>query len=134
MKWREPPRLVIHPRIAPRLDIGPVSVMIGSPIPDGRAGKPHVAVVGSSAPGATIVQVLITHDVSRYVTGSVGVLPASIATGSPAIKRVLVAAVVSGNRSQPIDTAERGVFVRAHGALVTAARHFALAAANFDDG
>src|ERR1700724_2498582 len=55
MEWRKSPRLVIDPRIAPGLDIGPVAVMIGSPSRDGRAREPYIAVVGSSAPRAVIV-------------------------------------------------------------------------------
>src|SRR5208283_5661323 len=55
MKWRKSPRFVIHPRIAPRLDIVPVAIVVGSPTRDGRARKPYIAVVGCLAPRAVII-------------------------------------------------------------------------------
>ncbi len=88
MKGRKSPRLVIHPGIAPGLDVDPVAVVIGSPILDGCARKPNIAVVGSSAPGAVIIQVLIAHDVRRNVARRVGVFPVTIAIGGPTIKLV----------------------------------------------
>src|SRR5579859_746440 len=134
MKGRKSPRLIIHPSIAPGLDVVPVAVMIGSPIRDGGAGKPYVAVVGSLTPGTVIIQVLIAHDIRGNVARGVGVFPVTVAIGSPIIKLVHVVGVAFGIGVQLIDAGKDVGIVGVNRVSASSACDFALAAANLDDG
>src|ERR1700756_4578849 len=129
MEWRKPPRLVIHPCVSPRFDVGPVAVVIGGPIRIGGTRKPHGAVFRGGTPLAVIVEIVITDDVGGNVLRGPGISPRGLARGSPVIKLFVIASVV-GLCVQLTAAAEGIRIVIAESIGGAFSRHFACTAAN----
>ena len=68
MEGREAPGCVVNPGPAPRLDPGPVAIVIGCPA-DRDARNPDPAVAGFVAPDAIGVEILIADHGGRHVDG-----------------------------------------------------------------
>src|SRR4029077_20790153 len=54
VEWRETPRLVFNPGPTPRIDIGPVSVAIRSPIRRHAGRYPHRSIAAHVLPAAIV--------------------------------------------------------------------------------
>src|SRR5580704_9940138 len=59
MEGRKAPRLIVHPGVSPRSDIGPVAVVIGSPASFCRVGIPHIAVFSRGSPATILIKILV---------------------------------------------------------------------------
>jgi hypothetical protein len=94
--FTKPDYNVIDPSVAPRFDVVPVTVMVGSPIRVRGSREPDGAVIRRGTPIAILIEILVANDICRNVMSRPGTLPAAIATGRPSLKLILTAGILAG--------------------------------------
>src|SRR5262252_1017178 len=90
VEWRESPRLIFHPRPAPRPNIGPMPIAIRSPTYHHGARTPARAVSCYIAPVAVLVQILVAGHLARNIVRRIGVVFPVVAIECPLIKIIAI--------------------------------------------
>src|SRR5207237_6918565 len=83
VKRRETPGCIVDPGPAPRLDPGPVSMVIRCPVARHRGRHPDVAIALDHTPRSIIVEVGVADDVRRDIAGGDGIVLPPIALPRP---------------------------------------------------
>src|SRR5882724_1803627 len=86
---RKPPRSVIHPAPSPRVDPGPMSVVIRRPSRRHVAWHPTVAILRYIAPRSIFVQIFIADDVWRHVAGRTEAACTPVSSETPVVKLIV---------------------------------------------
>src|SRR5579859_4976961 len=132
MKRCEAPRLVIDPGVPPRLDIGPVTIVVRRPVRDLNARVPYMAVFRSIAPVSIVVQIFISDYVLRNILSGSRMFPSPVTVGAPRFKFVVIRAQILHVRAQLVGSREHRVVVGANGIGHSAAGYLPLSVADLD--
>jgi hypothetical protein len=115
MKWRETPRLIINPRISPRLDIRPVAVVIRCPVRGFNAWVPHMSILRRIAPVSVVVQVFISDHILRDILSRPRMFKSAVSVGAPRVKLVVIRAQILHIRIQLICSRKHRIVMAANG-------------------
>ena len=66
MERSKSPRLLVDPRVPPRFNIIPMAIAIRSPVWFRHTREPQIPIIGTPAPRAIFIQVLVAYDVETY--------------------------------------------------------------------
>ncbi len=132
MKWRESPRFIANPSPAPRPDVVPISVAIGSPANIDSIGIPDRPVVWFFIPRTVIVEVAVTRHIARHVARRNRIVLPQVAIVGPLIELVGLGCRPDKILHIVVHSVEFAAFSRMNGVSLSIRRDFTFAANRSD--
>src|SRR5579872_4661219 len=133
VKRSKSPGLIFHPGPSPRSNPRPVAIAIRRPTGGDARWKPNFPVIGDVAPFAVVIEVFVSDDVARNVTGRLRALFALVTRAAPFVKIVhasgAIAVVGQGVRAGKV-----GAIAGIHVVFIAGAGGFAFTRAHGDRG
>src|SRR5208337_1835719 len=131
---RKTPRFIANPSPAPRGNVAPVAVAVGSPVRRNVVGNPDVADFGLLLPGTVVIEVAVADGVARNVAGRGGLIFLEVAFLGPTIEGIRFASSAGNVFHVGVGAADVGALASIQGISLSGGGYFALAADYGDSG